>query len=782
MPTCTGRDAFRRRIGKRAAGVALAACLLVICGRGGAGHSVGHFPSYYPDEIRIELVDPKAAGRRLADETLHAYVGAVPTFAETAPEHVRSAKSLGWFLLLAFDPGSTSSASADDRCASVRGVLAALKKARASGFVFHPYPITPYHADYLHHLDRVEAAKGAVGGVAPAAPVKVRARGQVAEAIVRAQWGHVVDDSDVVLEAVPIEELIATAGWQFDGWSGPPWMKEGWFQAYRLLAAGLDAKQREAVDGDYEQLIRGAALSFVEHVNLERNLVSVLANRCERMVVGYVPREEYFIEAYPAGVENVAYDSMRGLNSPVFVRTVKLKEYPWNGKLHIGIRDRSEAAWNPVGGFTDAAGGMLWSAVGDPAMLALPFNASWMPNRVQSEVIKVGGRSGGIKVPPDTVRPRPGSGTLQRVGDWTFASVKVVYEVLASPFEDGTEQAVADLLYPYTFAYRWGAKTSGDGNAREPRLEPVLDAMQEALVGLKPMRVDETKHAVAEGLDVITKTAVLEVYLRAASGDERQMAALAPPWSTVPWHLLALMEAAVARGYAAFSREEALRRKVPWLDLVRDDALKVRLLDLAAQFEREGYRPESLRDLVTDDEARARWRALRVFAEKNRHFLVANGPYRLKEWSSDFIVLEAVRELTYPLGFGTFDRFVDPPRASIQMAAQDAGSITVRADAEMVLKMGRKYGLVKEPLLRTTTRGVHGLLVVSRYLLIDPNSKVISVDKMHWKEDGHFTVELSKRLPPGQYTVILGIFLDGNSLEPSAKVLRVHVGAAGVPG
>ena len=96
--------------------------------------------------------------------------------------------------------------------------------------------------------------------------------------------------------------------------------------------------------------------------------------------------------------------------------------------------------------------------------------------------------------------------------------------------------------------------------------------------------------------------------------------------------------------------------------------------------------------------------------------------------------------------------------------------------------MGRKYGLVKEPLLRTTTRGVYGLLVASRYLLIDPEGSVVKVDKMQWKEDGHFAIELPERLPPGQYTVVLGIFLDGNSLQPSARVLRVRVGAAGPPG
>ncbi len=782
----TSRLAFRdppcRGISRRAAGMVLAACLLVIGGRGGAGHSVGHFPSYYPDEIRIDVVDPKAAGAGLADATLHAYVGAVPSFAEAVPEHVKSAKSLGSILLLSFNAGSTRFTSADDRCAAARGLLTAMKEERAAGFVFHPYPVTPYHADYLHHLDRVEAAKAAVGGSASVASVKVGARGQVAEAIVRARWGHVVDGGDVVLEAVPVDELIAAAGGQFDGWSGPPWMKEGWFHAYRLLAGGLDAKQREPVDRDYERLIRGATRSFAEHANLERGLVSALANGCERTVVGYVPREEHFTEAYPAGIENVAYDAFSGLNSPVFVRTVKLKEYPWNGKLHLGVGNRSEAAWNPVGGFTDAMGRLMWSAVGDPAMLALPFNASWMPNRVQSEVTKVEGRSGGIKVPADAMRPERGSGVLQRVDDWTFASAKVVYEVLASPFEDGTEQTVADLLYPFTFAYRWGAKAGPDGNAREPRLEPVLEAMQERLAGLKLVRVDETKHAVAEGLEVITKTPVLEVYLRDAPGDERQVAALAPPWSTVPWHLLALMEEAVNRGFAAFSQEEAARRKVPWLDLVRDGPLRAKLHDLAAQFERESYRPEPLREFVTADEAQARWRSLRAFAEKSGHFLVANGPYRLKAWAPDSVVLEAVRELTYPLGFGTFDRFVHPPRALIQTATQEAGSITVRADAEMVLKMGRKYGLVKEPLLRTTSRGVHGLLVASRYLLIDPEGSVVKVDKMQWKEDGHFAIELPERLPPGQYAVVLGIFLDGNSLQPSARVLRVRVGTAGSPG
>ena len=96
--------------------------------------------------------------------------------------------------------------------------------------------------------------------------------------------------------------------------------------------------------------------------------------------------------------------------------------------------------------------------------------------------------------------------------------------------------------------------------------------------------------------------------------------------------------------------------------------------------------------------------------------------------------------------------------------------------------MGRNYQLVKEPLLRTTMRGTFGLLVVSRYLLIGPDGTVHDLDKMHWRDDGGFTIDLPEHLPPGEYTVNLAIFLDGNSMAPSAKSLRFRIGRAGSPG
>ena len=70
-----------RGIVRSAIGTIAVAGLVAASGLGSAGHSVGHFPSYYPHEIHIEAIEPAAAAKALSDETLHAYVGAAPDFA-----------------------------------------------------------------------------------------------------------------------------------------------------------------------------------------------------------------------------------------------------------------------------------------------------------------------------------------------------------------------------------------------------------------------------------------------------------------------------------------------------------------------------------------------------------------------------------------------------------------------------------------------------------------------------------------------------------------------------
>ena len=65
----------------------------------------------------------------------------------------------------------------------------------------------------------------------------------------------------------------------------------------------------------------------------------------------------------------------------MFLRTVKLKDFPWNGWLQLGLQPRPSAAWNPVGGFTDPFGRLMWFAVADPALIPMPYDQVWTLNR-----------------------------------------------------------------------------------------------------------------------------------------------------------------------------------------------------------------------------------------------------------------------------------------------------------------------------------------------------------------------------------------------------------------
>ena len=147
---------------------------------------------------------------------------------------------------------------------------------------------------------------------------------------------------------------------------------------------------------------------------------------------------------------------------------------------------------------------------------------------------------------------------------------KIVYRVSASAFQDGTEMEPADLVYPYALAFRWG-----EGGPGRPTFDPHIAAatrlLRDRLAGVRVLRVDERELRIAD-LTFRYRSPVVEVHLNSLSSDEDENALIAPPWSSVPWHVLALMEAAVERNIAAFSEAEAARRGVPWLDLVRDKA------------------------------------------------------------------------------------------------------------------------------------------------------------------------------------------------------------------
>ena len=306
----------------------------------------------------------------------------------------------------------------------------------------------------------------------------------------------------------------------------------------------------------------------------------------------------------------------------------------------------------------------------------------------------------------------------------------------------------------------------------DPAVDAATALMRQHLVGVRVLRVEQTTQDIGGEIAVTRKIPILKVYANHLALDPRQMADLAPPWSSVPWHVLVLMEEAVQRGFAAFSNEEAKRRGIAWLDLARDAAMQEKLKPLIEEFQRKGYRPDALTGLVDEHSARARWAALKKFAEERGHLLVTNGPYRLSRWSQHSAVLAVVRELTYPHGVGSFDHYAAAPRAIITDLKQEPGRVVMDVDVEMLVQQQRVYKTVRQRLTRQTLRGLYLLRPDSRYIILDAGGSVIHASAAKIEEDGRFMATLPAHLPRGQYTFLVAIYPDGNTVSPAVRIIN----------
>jgi hypothetical protein len=356
----------------------LGAAAVVTVARG--GHELPIYPSFYPHEIEIRSLAPEEAAQPLRDGKIQAYLGRGLSFAGPPPAEVQAIDSLGSFIVVRINPASPRAQDDAAACAIVATVMRAL--VAQGDFVPHPYPVTPFHGDYLHHSDLAAAAAARFSAVqASPGDLKIAARGGLAQR--HPDWSAHGLDWDAELMEADVGELVASAMFAVNGWLAPPWVRTGWFHAERLLAdSANEAARKHRIDSDLQRLKAGDFTSLVERINLERDLVTLLTGDCRKIVAGYTVKREYVNVEFSAGIENIGYDSLTGLHSPMFIRTVKLKDFPWNGWLVLGMDGKPAAAWNPIGGMTDPFGRLMGFAVGDPALLPSPYEAGWMLNRI----------------------------------------------------------------------------------------------------------------------------------------------------------------------------------------------------------------------------------------------------------------------------------------------------------------------------------------------------------------------------------------------------------------
>ena len=149
-------------------------------------------------------------------------------------------------------------------------------------------------------------------------------------------------------------------------------------------------------------------------------------------------------------------------------------------------------------------------------------------------------------------------------------------------------------------------------------------------------------------------------------------------------------------GRVLAGRGDTAQRPVARSRPLRRDERK--LASLLPQFERDAFRPQALLAHVGEEEARRRWGALSAFYKASGHFLVTNGPYKLKSWAPQSVKLEAFRDLTYPLGVGSYDAYAMPRRAFVTTVAWSGERLTISGDIEVTEKFQRSYRLLRMPL------------------------------------------------------------------------------------
>ena len=752
------------RVGRR---LVLVVFCLLWAAPSGAGHELPFYPSYYPQEIRLEALPPAAAAPLLRSAKLHAYVGGDPFAGGRVPADIKPLESLGGYLVVSFNSASPVAASRESRCETARRIARSLGAAPGL-YVPHPYPVTPYHMDYLEHFDLAQSARQAYAAApsGSSATLRVQAKGPLAERLVKAQ-AKSARDWDATVEDIDAEGLLATHGLSLDGWLGPPWLKDGWFHAYLLEAPG---PARQAVEALYRRLVTGAFDSPIARIELERQLVSRLTAGCERVVLGYSVRREYFNAEFSQGVENIAWDSQTGFNSAIFLRTVKLKDFPWNGWLRLGMTSRPAAAWNPIAGFSDPAGRLLWAAVGDPALIPAPYGSGWVANRVTPVAVTRPSTSE-VEVPEDALVPEPGTGLLRDAGKGKSARARLTYRLVASAFHDSTRMTPADAAYAYSFAYRWS------GRAGDPVVEAATAPLRQALVGFRVVKVDAEVRTYSDNTFTYV-VPVIDVYVTGGALEAESLAALAPPWSALPWPVMVLMEEAVKRGVAAFSPGEARRRGVPWLDLARDPKTKAALAALVDTLAAQAYIPPALKRLVTADEAQTRWAALKTFYTRRGHFLVTNGPYALDKWSDREVVVTAFRDFTNPNGVGTYDRFAIPRRAFVSRLTARGDRLEIAPEIERAERFLREYRIVREPLGKPVSDEDRADVPVCRYVIVGADGGVADAGLSREREGARLVVNLKGRLKPGAYTALVALSLRDNWVNPEVATAQFRVDAA----
>ena len=88
----------------------------------------------------------------------------------------------------------------------------------------------------------------------------------------------------------------------------------------------------------------------------------------------------------------------------------------------------------------------------------------------------------------------------------------------------------------------------------------------------------------------------------------------------------------------------------------------------------------------------------------------------------------------------------------------------------------RDYEIVRQPMRQVDATVRNRAAPECRYVVVDSAGHTALTGTALPQEDLSFLVELDERLPPGQYTVMAEILVNGNAMNPEIERIPVVIG------
>ncbi|MCD6538515.1 ABC transporter substrate-binding protein [Candidatus Bathyarchaeota archaeon] len=394
--------------------------------------------------------------------------------------------------------------------------------------------------------------------------------------------------------------------------------------------------------------------------------------------------------------------------------------------------------WNPLGGSDWVYDTMIYRATFDPVLMPDPYTGLFWPLKVaKAEVYVKEGIpvtktldwltlhfTGEIKVPTDAWYGWDAKKQeIITAPKGTTAKAKVIVyfrdDLFDTKWHDGSKVSLADFIYNYIITFDRASNVSA---VYDEAYVPSFEAFRKYFKGFRiisenPLICEFYTDNVYPDAEWIVSDVAGWFYPAASYGP-------------APWHLITIGMLAEEKGKAAFTADKAKTLGVDRLNYITGGTLKVleEMLNYAIENKYIPYK-KVLGKYITEDEALARYKALKSWYESKGHFWIGDGPFYLEsvDPTAHIIVIKANRN--YPDKADKWAIFGKPKIPEIK----------VEGPATVISGLGSRF-IVKvtyqgEPYKISDVESV-------KYLVIDATGKVKTVRMAEPIGDGLWAVNL----------------------------------------